>query len=291
MRQRRWLELIKDYELEVHYHPGKGNVVADVLSHKAHYNYLLAVHSSGKESITQVLSESSVYNITLTPTLRSEIVPTQKLDNGMKHIQRRVREGDPKVACFHDDMEGTLWFKNRLIVPRREALKKKILDEAQTLRYSIHPVSTKMYLDLRQQFWWTMMKHEIACYVSEYDTYQKVKADYMKPGGLLQLLNIPDWKWDDISMDFIVGVPMTAHKFDLIWMIVDRFTKLAHFIVVNTRYDAQKYAELYVAHVICSHEVPKMIISDRGSQSVTHFWEQLDVSLGTHLIHSSAYHL
>jgi hypothetical protein len=162
-------------------------------------------------------------------------------------------------------MEGTLWFKNRLIVPRREALKKKILDKAQTLRYSIHPVSTKMYLDLRQQFWWTMMKHEITCYVSECDTYRKVKADYMKPGGLLQLLNIPDWKWDDISMDFIMGVPMTAHKFDLIWVIVDRFTKLAHFIAVNTRYDAQKYAELYVARVICSHGVPKMIISDRGS--------------------------
>jgi hypothetical protein len=90
MRQRRWLELIKDYELEVHYHSGKGNVVVDVLSHKAHYNYLLVVRSSGKESITQVLSESSVYNITLTPTLRSEIVATQKLDKGMKHIQRRV---------------------------------------------------------------------------------------------------------------------------------------------------------------------------------------------------------
>jgi hypothetical protein len=121
MRQRRWLELIKDYELEVHYHPGKANVVADVLSCKAHYNYLPVVRSSGKESITRVLLESSVYNITLTPTLRSEIVATQKHDKGMKHIQRRVREGDPKVACFREDTKGTLWFKNRLLVPWREA--------------------------------------------------------------------------------------------------------------------------------------------------------------------------
>jgi hypothetical protein len=71
-----------------------------------------------------------------------------------------------------------------------------------------------MYHDLRQLFWWTRMKREVACYVSECDTYWKVKADYMKPGELLHLLSILEWKWDDISMDFIVGLPMTAHKFD-----------------------------------------------------------------------------
>jgi hypothetical protein len=113
----------------------------------------------------------------------------------------------------------------------------------------------------------------------------------MKPGGLLQSLNILDWKWDDISMDFIVGLPMTARKFDLIWLIMDRFTKLVHFIPVNTRYDAQKYADIYVAHVLCLHGVPKTIIFDRGSQFVAHFWEQLHASLGIHLIYSSAYHL
>jgi hypothetical protein len=101
----------------------------------------------------------------------------------MGHIKRRMREGDPKVSCFREDVEGTLWFKERLVVPRREALKKKILDEAHTSRYSIHPGSTKMYHDLRQQFWWTRMKREAAHYVSECDTCWKVKADYMKPGG------------------------------------------------------------------------------------------------------------
>jgi hypothetical protein len=112
MRQRRWIELIKDYELEVHYHLGKTNVVTNALSHKAHCNYLPVVRSSGKESITRVLPESSVYNITLTPTLRSEIIATQKLDKDMKHIQRRVQEGDPKIACLREDMEGIPWFEN-----------------------------------------------------------------------------------------------------------------------------------------------------------------------------------
>jgi hypothetical protein len=157
-----------------------------------------------------VLPNLSLLNITLTPTLRDEIIAAQKDDKGMDHIQRRMQDGDPKVICFREDAEGTLWFKERLVVPRREALKKKILDEAQTSRYSIHPGSTKMYHDLRQQFWWTRMKHETTRYVSKCDTCRKVKADYMKPGGLLQLLSILEWKWDDISMDFIVGLPLMA---------------------------------------------------------------------------------
>jgi hypothetical protein len=118
-------------------------------------------------------------------------------------------------------VEEALWFKERLVVPKKEVLKKKILYEAHTSRYSIHPRSTKMYHDLRQQFWWTGMKRETALYVSECDMCQKVKADYMKSVGLLQLLSILEWKWDDISMDFIVGLPMMARKFDSIWVIVD----------------------------------------------------------------------
>jgi hypothetical protein len=208
----------------------------------------------------------------------------------MDHIKRRMQEGDPKVAYFYKDAKGTLWFKKRLVVPKKEALKKKILDEAHTSRYSIHPGSTKMYHDQRQQFWWTRMKCEVARYISECDTYRKVKADYIKPGGLLQPLSIPEWKWDNISMDFIMGIPTTAHKFDLIWVIVDRLSKSAHFIPVNTNYRVQKYVEIYIAHVLCLHGVPKMIISDRGSQFVARYWEQLFASLETHLIHSSTYH-
>jgi hypothetical protein len=105
-----------------------------------------------------VLPNLSLLNITLTPTLRAEIIAAQKDNKGMSHIKRRMREGDLKVACFRKDAEGTLWFKERLVVSKREALKNKILDEAHTSRYSIHPRSTKMYHDIRQHFWWTRMK-------------------------------------------------------------------------------------------------------------------------------------
>jgi hypothetical protein len=167
MRQRRWLELIKDYELEVHYYPGKANVVSDALSRKGHCNYLPAVQSTGEEFSTRVFPDLSLFNISLTPTLRCEIITAQKNDAGMAHIKRRMQEGNPKVACFHEDAEGTLWFKDRLVVPKEEAHERNILDEAHASRYSIHLGSTKMYHDLRQQFWWTRMKRDTARYVSE----------------------------------------------------------------------------------------------------------------------------
>jgi hypothetical protein len=218
----------------VHYHPGKANVVADALSCKAHRNYLLVVRLTGEESSTQVLPNLSLFNITLTLILRDEIIASKKNDEGMGHIKRRMREGDPKVTCFCEDAEGALWFKERLVVPKKEVFKKKILDKDHMSRYSIHLESTKMYHDLRQQFWWTIMKCETARFVSECDTSQKVKANDIKPRGLLQPLSIPEWKWDDTSMDFILGLPLIAHKFDSIWVIVDRLSKSAHFIPVNT---------------------------------------------------------
>ena len=134
------------------------------------------------------------------------------------------------------------------------------------------------------------MKCEIAKYVSECDVCKKVKADHLKPRGLLQPLDIPAWKWEDIHMDFIVGLPRTKKGFDSIWVIVDRFTKSAHFLPVNTKYPTRKYAELYIARIVSLHGVPKTITSDRGPQFISHFWDQLHSLLDTTLIHSSAYH-
>jgi hypothetical protein len=129
--------------------------------------------------------------VTLTLLLRGEIIAAQSSDEGVAHIKRRLAEGDPKVDCFHVDEEGTLWFNDRLVVPKNHELRKKTFDEAHTSKYSIHPGSTRMYHDLRVQFWWTRMKRETARYVAECDTCQRVKADHMRPARLLQPLNIP----------------------------------------------------------------------------------------------------
>jgi transposase InsO family protein len=134
------------------------------------------------------------------------------------------------------------------------------------------------------------MKIEIARYVARCDTCRRVKAIHMKTAGPLQSLPIPTWKWEDISMDFIVGLPRTTKGYDCIWVIVDRLTKIAHFLRVKTDHSVAVYAPLYIACILSLHGVPKTIVSDRGPQFVAKFWEALHKSLGTKLLHSSAYH-
>ncbi|WVZ58856.1 hypothetical protein U9M48_009082, partial [Paspalum notatum var. saurae] len=294
MRQRRWLELIKDYDLEIHYHPGKANVVADALSRRAHCN-VIEVRPTARvicwemneiEMPVEFLVE--LYNISIEPTLRDLIIEAQKHDPGMAHIREGIAEA--KRDCFTLDNQGVLWFKNRLVVPKDMELRKKILEEAHKSVLAMHPGSNKMYQDLKQRFWWTRMKREIAKYVSECHICKRVKADHLKPAGMLHPLNIPAWKWEDIHMDFVVGLPRTQKGYDSIWVIIDRFTKSAHFLPVKTVYRANTYAELYIAKIVSLHGVPRTITSDRGSVFVSRFWEQLQKSLGTKLIHSSAYH-
>jgi hypothetical protein len=146
-----------------------------------------------------------------------------------------------------------------------------------------------MYQDLKTRYWWHDMKGDIAEYVSLCDTCQRVKVEHQRPAKLLQPLKIPEWKWE-MGMDFIVGLPHTQEGYDSIWVIVDRLTKVAHFILIKTTYYGVKLAELYMSQIVCLHRVPKKIVSDRGSQFTSKFWEKLHESMDTKLNFSSAYH-
>jgi len=125
------------------------------------------------------------------------------------------------------------------------------------------------------------MKKEIAAHVARCGTCCRVKAIHMKPAGLLQPLSVPEWKWEEVSMDFIIGLLTTRKGNDSIWVIIDRLTKSAHFIPVKTRYRPPEYADLYLAGIVKLHGIPKTIISDRGPQFIAHFWERMHKSLGT----------
>jgi hypothetical protein len=168
--------------------------------------------------------------------LYDRIITAQHNDEDIQIIEQKLAEGDPKYKCFQKDHKDVIWFGKRLVVPVDPEIKKTIFDEAHMSKFSIHPGSTKMYQDLKQNFWWSNMKVDIAKYVAECDTCHRMKASHLKLAGVLQPLLIPMWKWDDISMDFIVGSPQTARKKDSIWVIVDRLTKTAHFIAVHTTY-------------------------------------------------------
>jgi hypothetical protein len=153
------------------------------------------------------------------------------------------------------------------VVPKDFELRRKIMNEAHYSRCSIRPGINKMYQDLKKNFWWTRMKREIAKYVSECDTCQRIKADHLRPVENLQPLSIPEWKWENIFMNFIVGLPRTSRGYNSIWVIVDRLTKSAHFTPVATTYKVRQYAKLYISHIVRYHGILKTIISDRGSIS------------------------
>ena len=171
-----------------------------------------------------------------------------------------------------------------------KSIRESILREAHDSAYSIHPGSTKMYLDLRERYWWYGLKRDVAKYVAICDTCQRVKAEHQRPAGLLQPMKISEWKWEEVGMDFIVGLPRTQRGYDSIWVIVDHLTKVAHFIPVKTTYSSAKLVELYTERIVCLHGVPKKIVSDRGTQFTSHFWQKLHESMDTKLNFSSAYH-
>jgi hypothetical protein len=182
LRQRRWLELIKDYDLEIHYHPGKANLVADALSRKEHVHS--AVVAQLPDEIVEDLKRLNLGIVThiegvtidVEPTLEQEICKRQTGDARMREIKDLITEGrGPK---FTEDEQGTVWFKDKIGVPEIDNLGETILKEADDSDYSIHPGSTKIYQDLKQKYWWYGLKRDVVAHVAMCDVCQRVKAEH-----------------------------------------------------------------------------------------------------------------
>ena len=296
MRQRRWLELLKDFDFELSYHPGKANVVADALSRKSLHMSMMMVREL--ELIEQFrdmslgceVSADSVKlgMLKLTSGILEDIRNGQQVDVALVDHITMVNQGNG--GNFEIDENGILRFKGRVCVPEVSELKKSILEEGHRSGLSIHPGATKMYQDLKKLFWWAGMKRDVAKFVYACLTCQKSKIEHQKPAGMMQPLKIPEWKWDSISMDFVTGLPRTVKGNDSIWVIVDRLTKSAHFLPMKINHSLEKLAELYIEEIVRLHGIPSSIVSDRDPRFTSRFWESLQKALGTKLRLSSAYH-
>ncbi|GKA31195.1 putative reverse transcriptase domain-containing protein [Tanacetum coccineum] len=196
MRQRRWLELLSDYDCEIRYHPGKSNVVADTEARKPE-------------------------------NIKNEDV------------------GRSWLPCYSN-------------------LRTVIMHESHKSKYSIHSGSNKMYYDMKKLYWWPNMKADIATYVSKCLTCAKVKAEHQKPSGLLVQPEIPQWKWDNITMDFDTNPPKSSQGYDTIWVIVDRLAKSAIFLPMWETDPMEKLARMYLKEVVTRHGIPVSIICDRN---------------------------
>nr|GEV02421.1 putative reverse transcriptase domain-containing protein [Tanacetum cinerariifolium] len=243
MCQRRWIELFSDYECEIRYHSGNVNVVADALSRKERVKpkcvraMAMTIQSRVKRMILATWSEA----------FKEENAPVERLHELDQQMERKEDE--------------SLYFMDHVWVPLVGGVRTIIMDEAHKTRYSVRLKSDKMYHDLQDMYLWPGMKRDIATYVSKCLTCLKVKAEHQRPSDLLQQLEIPEWKWDNITMDLIMKLP-----------------------------SMEKLARLYIDEIIAWHRVPMSVISDRDGRFTSRFWQTLQKALGTRLDMRTAYH-
>ncbi|XP_074288764.1 uncharacterized protein LOC141613921 [Silene latifolia] len=253
----------------------KANVIADALSRKSIHALISArsrVRMFGELrqiGIYMIRRGETVGDMTVEPELYEEIRELQKEDARIQKWRNEVEQaGAEPYSKFSIHSDGSLRFGQRWCVPANGELKKKILTEAHATPYSVHPGGDKLYKDLKKTFWWPNMKKEVAEFVSRCLTCQRVKGEHKRPQGKVQPLDVPEWKWESISMDFIVGLPRTQ----------------------RVTWSKAELAKAYVQYVVKLHGVPKDIVSDRDSRFLSKFWQELQSLMGTQLKMSTAFH-
>jgi hypothetical protein len=272
-RQDRWMDLLSEFDVEIKHIKGKENRVVDALSKSIKMIHLATVSTCEADVRERVRNapNTNAFFKTMTSYLIQE--PT-----GLKY------EGYQMLK------EGMLTYRNSLYIPNCDNLKRFIMDELHKRPYTGHPGYQKMITAIRKQFYWPGLKKDIANYLDKCLECQQVKVEHRHLVGLLQPLPIPEWKWETISMDFIIGLPKSTKKNDSIMVVVDKLSKSAHFIPVKSTCKAIDIANIFMKEIFRMHGMPKEIVSNRDTKFTSNFWKSLMVGLETKFLFSTTYH-
>ncbi|GJT28538.1 putative reverse transcriptase domain-containing protein [Tanacetum coccineum] len=227
-------------------------------------------------------------NCRLRATRTIQIIEAQKPENLVNEDVGGIIRRDIPKERLEPRANGTLCLHGRSWLPCYGDLRSVIMHESHKSKYFIHPGSENK--DMKKLYWWPNMKADIATYVRKCLTYARVKAKHQRPSGLLVQPEIPEWKWDNITIDFITKLPKSSQGFDTIWVIVDRLTKSAHFLPIRENDPLDKLARLYLNRIVARHGIPTSIICDRDGRFTLNFWRSFQKALGTDISMSTAYH-
>lgn len=266
----RWVSKLMGFEFEIHYKPGAANRVADALSRQG----------SASIEFKALLSSSG-------PSLE-EVQAQLQGDPYIQQLVADLREGRPHMEGFTVE-NGLVLYKGRIVIPPKSPLVHKLLTFYHDSPSGGHSGDLKTYLRMASEWYWAGMRRMVAQYVKECQVCQQNKASTQSPAGLLQPLPLPNQVWEDITMDFIEGLP-PSKGVDTILVVVDRFTKFAHFISLKHPFTAATVAGVFIQEIVRLHGFPASIISDRDKIFMSMFWRELFKLQGTSLKRSTAYH-
>jgi hypothetical protein len=254
-RQTRWLEFLSEYDFDINHIKGKENKVIDALSRRVHRMHATIV---------------SMHQLDLKSIILDGLVTYQHY----LQVKENLQQGDvqQKIKEYEIKEDGLLMHKNRIYVPSSGELRNLVLKEMHDVPYAGHSGYHKTITTVRSQFFWPGMKNDVVDYIARCMECQKVKAEHRHPAGLLQLLPIPEKKWEVITMNFIIGLPRTNKKHDSIMVVVEKLMKAVHFVPIKTTHTTTNIVEIFMKEIARLHGIPRTIVSDRDTKFTSNFW-------------------
>jgi hypothetical protein len=224
--------------------------------------------------------------------LKHRIIDVAKSDLQYKELVAKLQQCNlqQKMEEYKLDNDETLRYMGGIYVPNSQELKNLILREMHNVPYVGHPVYQKTIAVVKSQYCWPGMKKEVVDFIAKCLECQKVKAEHRHPASFLHPLPIPEWKWEVLTMDFITKLPRTNKQHDSIMVVVDKLTKVAHFIPVKLTHKATNITDIYMREIVQLHGIPKTIVFERDPKFTSNFWKGLFNGFGTNLNFSTAYH-